>query len=79
MKRKYNLSKVVTEEQAAKAMEEMKKITGFGEAEFTEDRKGLIVTADDDKITHVMNRSVNIFARVCDDTKISFDSFIYED
>jgi hypothetical protein len=79
MKRKYNLSKVVTEEQAAKAMDEMQKITGFGEAEFTEDRKGLIVTADDDKITHVMNRSVNIFARVCDDTKISFDSFIYED
>ena len=79
MKRKYNLSKQVTEEQAAKAMEEMQKITGFGKAEFTEDRKGLIVTADDDKITHVMNRSVNIFARVCDDTKISFDSFVFED
>lgn len=79
MKRKYNLSKQVTEEQAAKAMDEMQKITGFGEAEFTQDRKGLIVIADDDKITHVMNRSVNIFARVCDDTKISFDSFIYED
>ena len=53
MKRKYNLSKAVTQEQADKAMEEMKKITGFGEAEFTEDLKGLIVTADDDKITHV--------------------------
>lgn len=79
MKRKYNLSKKVTEEQAAKAMEEMHKITGFGEAEFADDRKSLIVTADDDKITHVMNRSVNIFARVCDETKISFDSFIYED
>jgi hypothetical protein len=78
MKRKYNLSKAVTQEQADKAMEEMKKITGFGEAEFTEDLKGLIVTADDDKITHVMNRSVNIFARVCDETKISFDSFIYD-
>ncbi len=78
MKRKYNLSKAVTQEQADKAMEEMKKITGFGEAEFTEDLKGLIVTADDDKITHVMNRSVNIFARVCDETKISFDSFIFE-
>lgn len=78
MKRKYNLSKAVTQEQADKAMEEMKKITGFGEAEFTEDLKGLIVTADDDKITHVMNRSVNIFARVCDETKISFDSFVYE-
>ncbi|MCR5773408.1 MAG: hypothetical protein K6G87_19475 [Butyrivibrio sp.] len=79
MKRKYNLSKKVTEEQAAKAMEEMQKITGFGEAEFADDRTALIVTADDDKITHVMNRSVNIFARVCDETKISFDSFIYED
>lgn len=79
MKRKYNLSKAVTQEQADKAMEEMKKITGFGEAEFTEDLKGLIVTADDDKITHVMNRSVNIFARVCDETKISFDSFVYEE
>lgn len=78
MKRKYNLSKAVTQEQADKAMEEMKKITGFGEAEFTEDLKSLIVTADDDKITHVMNRSVNIFARVCDETKISFDCFIYE-
>ncbi|MBQ1457977.1 hypothetical protein [Butyrivibrio fibrisolvens] len=78
MKRKYNLSKAVTQEQADKAMEEMKKITGFGEAEFTEDLKGLIVTADDDKITHVMNRSVNIFARVCDETKISFDSFIFD-
>lgn len=79
MKRKYNLSKAVTQEQADKAMEEMKKITGFGEAEFTEDLKGLIVTADDDKITHVMNRSVNIFARVCDETKISFDSFVFEE
>jgi hypothetical protein len=78
MKRKYNLSKAVTQEHADKAMEEMKKITGFGEAEFTEDLKGLIVTADDDKITHVMNRSVNIFARVCDETKISFDSFIFD-
>lgn len=78
MKRKYNLSKAVTQEQADKAMEEMKKITGFGEAEFTEDLKSLIVTADDDKITHVMNRSVNIFARVCDETKISFDSFIFD-
>lgn len=78
MKRKYNLSKAVTQEQADKAMEEMKKITGFGEAEFTEDLKGLIVTADDDKITHVMNRCVNIFARVCDETKISFDSFIFD-
>ena len=79
MKRKYNLSKKVTDEQASKAMEEMEKITGFGEAEFADDNKALIVTADDDKITHVMNRSVNIFARVCDETKMSIDSFIYED
>lgn len=79
MKRKYTVSKKITDEQAAEAIKEIKEVTGCGDAEFTEDRAFLIITADDDKITHVMNRSVNIFARVCDDTKISFDSFVYED
>ena len=79
MKRKYSLSKKITEEQAAVALKEMSQITGFGSAEFTDGYEALIVTADDDKIAHIMNRSVNIFARVCDETKLSFDSFVYED
>ncbi|WP_026508356.1 hypothetical protein [Butyrivibrio sp. MC2013] len=79
MKRKYKLSKQFTDEQAAKALEEVMNVTGAEFAEYADDRAYLIVGAEEDKITHVMNRAVNIFARVCGECKISFDSFVYED
>jgi|GEM_PF-2005301 len=79
MKRKYSVSKKITDEMANQTIDEVKKVTGCEDVEFTDNYSYVVVKASDENITHVMNRAVNIFARVCDGANISFDSFVYED
>ena len=76
MKRKYSVSKKIEDEKASAALKEVSAVEGCISVELSEDKNFLIVEARDDAYTDVMNLAVNVFARLCDDAKLSFDSFI---
>lgn len=80
MTREYEFAKKVTKEQADQIVEEGNDLEKVQKVSITEDGSDLIVTvAQTEDFQPVMERFVNIVARLTGGNTFSFVKFIYED
>lgn len=77
MGRRYQLSKKIAENQAAKILREIERLPNIKQAQLDTTAKYLDIETSNRDYSDVMSYAVNIFRKFGDDCTLSFSRFLY--